>query len=271
MKEFHIVTVGISIIINARNMGIAGIDMGGDDSFFEDKIDDPAFLEELISWVEEEPKRASAELNSFLRKVEGIDPEDVAVYLVSTRTSRGEICRVVLENVLKSLGYEIFVGEEVSGYFWEAERYDERFAREEFKRDISSLLDRLIYVALRKKEEGYRVFFNPTGGLKAHVIACAIAGFLTGCEIYYMHEEFKDVITLPILFYLPKGRELELLRELSRKVVVSKSAFHDIVKRYKKEIERLKIYGLLEVNQEDHLVKLTSRGSFIAKELGWES
>ncbi len=55
-------------------------------------------------------------------------------------------------------------------------------------------------------KDGYIVYFNPTGGFKAHVIATALAGFLVGAQVYYMHEEFKDLVYIPRLFYLPKGK-----------------------------------------------------------------
>jgi len=53
-----------------------------------------------------------------------------------------------------------------------------------------------------KKEKDYKVVVNPTGGFKAHVIAAAIAGFFLRSEVYYIHEEFKELAVLPPLVNL---------------------------------------------------------------------
>jgi CRISPR/Cas system-associated protein Csm6 len=103
----------------------------------------------------------------------------------------------------------------------------------------------LIYLAKKKQKEGYKVFFNPTGGLKAHVISTALAGIITECEIYYMNEEFHEVVFLPKLFYIPKGRELELLKKLSYRKVVTGEEVDELEKKYMEEIDRLEIYGLI--------------------------
>ena len=273
-KEFHIITVGASIISNAQKQKIAGLtgeEKVSDEKFWKEKLDDSKFINELVQFLNTDPKRNSAELNTFLRVVENKDPKNINVYLVSTKTKIGELCKIVLERFLKECKYTIFTGVEISGYFWESTVYDETFAKDEFKRDISELLDRLIYLAIKKKEEGFKVYFNPTGGLKAHVIACALAGFLTGCEVYYMHEEFKDVVNLPLLFYLPKGKEVELLQLLSDKKPRSGKEFKDLKTQYENEIKRLEIYGLVEVEKDEFgqefRIKITNKGKLIVDEL----
>jgi len=277
-KEFHIVTVGTSIITNAQKAKIAGLkgnEKMGDEDFWKSKLEDRGFLREIILWVKDNPKGASAELNTLLRKVEGKDYDKIGIYLVATKTSVGEICKVILETVLKDWGFKLFTGREISGYFAEASKYDEKYAEDEFKKGISSILDTLIYLAKKKKEEGYKVYFNPTGGLKAHVITCALGGFLTGCEVYYMHEEFKDVVSLPLLFYLPKGREMELLSLLSDKKPRSGEEFKKLLEKYEEEIERLEIYGLVEVEKDDtnkpFRIKITNKGKLIVEELKREN
>lgn len=274
MKEFHIITIGASIITNAQKNKVAGLtgsEKVSDEKLWQSKLKDTKFLNEIKNFLSSNPKQNSAELNTFLRLVDGKEPENISIYLISTKTAIGEICRITLENYLKDRGYELYTGKEVSGYFWESSLFDEEYAKDSFKKDIVELLDRLIYLATKKKEEGYKVYFNPTGGLKAHVMTSAIAGFLTNSEVYYMNEEFNEVVFLPPLLYLPKGKELQLLQELSDKVLVSGKKFKDVEKEFSEEIERLSLYGLIEVEEDKFgkvfRMRITDKGLFIWKEL----
>jgi len=275
MKEFHIITVGTSIITNAQKQKIAGLtgeEKTADEKFWEGKIDDPDFIRKLVEFVKKDPKSYSAEMNTFLRVAEKkkAKAEDISIYFVSTRTKIGELCKVILEEFLKEKGYNLFTGFEV-GYFWESAYFDEKFAKDSFKKDISQLVDRLIYLANKKKKEGFRVYFNPTGGLKAHVIACALAGFLTNSEIYYMNEEFKDIVFLPFLLYLPKGKELEVLDALSDQVSRRGKEAESFIEKYENEIARLKIYGFVEINESKDSklfkIRITNKGKFLLEEL----
>lgn len=274
MKQFHIISVGTSIIRNARAQNVIDFPSKSenDEMFWKQEIDEQNEIDKLIEFVRNDPRSHSAELNTFLRIVNGISPEDVNIYFVWTNTFAGYLCKNVLEKFLTSLGYKIFTGKEVSGYFWESNYYDPNYAKDEFARSISELFDRLIYLATKKKEEGFKVMFNATGGLKAHVIACSLAGFLTHSTVYYMNEDFSEVINLPISFYLPKGKELNILKELSEgkpKVIIENNTFFET---YTNEIERLENYGLIEVEMDEYdkkpfRIRITNRGKFLLKEI----
>jgi len=86
-----------------------------------------------------------------------------------------------------------------------------------------------------------------------------------------MHEEFKDVVSLPLLFYLPKGKEVELLQLLSDKQPRSGKEFEDLKTMYENEIKRLEIYGLVEVKRnefgQEFRIKITNKGKLIVNEL----
>ncbi len=270
MREFHIISSGVSFISNAQREGVIERRNIADEEFWEKILNDPSQLDKLYEFLKKDPKKYSAELNTFLRVVENKKPENIEVYLFGTNTASNEICRRVIERFLKEKGFKIYTPYKVSGYFWEAKYYDERIAVDDFKKGISELLDRLIYLARKKIQEGYKVYFNPTGGLKAHVIATALAGFLTGCEIYYMNEEFKDVVFLPRLFYIPKGKEVEVLRNLSNGEPISGSDAMDMYSKYSNEIDRLEVYGLVEVERDGKKVyrlKITSKGKLMESEI----
>ncbi len=278
MKEFHIINVGNSLLENFKKSqqsakwNITHISPGMDEEW-KKYLDTPAFLQDILNFLNLSPKENSAELNTFLRMTNGKDPQNIHVYLFGTRTKSNEICRITIERYLKECGFIMFTPKEISGYFFEEKNYDPQYAKNEFEKDISNMLDRVLYLIKKKREEGFRVFVNPTGGFKAHVIACAIGGILLDATVYYMHEEFKDVIIIPPLFYLPKGREIDILNLLKDKKPISGKEYKDIEKNYLNEIERLEIYGLVEREKDDtgefYRIKITNKGltylSFVKK------
>ncbi|MGC9046108.1 putative CRISPR-associated protein [Thermodesulfovibrio sp. 3462-1] len=245
MKEFHIISTGNSLLTNAQKAGVFPERKTSEEDYWRSLLENPQEINRLVEFLKSAPYKHSAEMNTFLRITQGKPKELIEVYLFGTKTASNELCRVAIEKFLKDSGYSIYTPYEISGYFWEAKYYDPSYALDRFKLGISELVDRLIYIAKKKQKENYKVFFNPTGGLKAHVIATALVGIITDCEIYYMNEEFHEVVFLPKLFYIPKGKELELLKKLSSKRVVRYEEYEILEKEYSEEIERLEIYGLI--------------------------
>lgn len=271
MKEFHIISSGVSILTNAQRAGKLPQDKRiADEDYWGILLQNPSEINKLKEFIKLDPYKNSAELNTFLRVVKDKNPEEIEVYLFGTKTNSNELCRRVIEAYLKELGFKLYTPIEVSGYFWEA-RFDEKYAIDEFKRGISELLDRLIYLAKRKKEEGYKVYFNPTGGLKAHVITTALAAFLVDAEVYYMNEEFNEVVFLPPLFYLPKGREVDILRKLNELALLSGKDAEKLYLEALNEIERLSTYGLITVDQDEfnriYRIKITAKGKLLNEKL----
>ncbi|MCS7299881.1 MAG: putative CRISPR-associated protein [Spirochaetia bacterium] len=271
-KEFHIISSGVSIITNLKSKEGLYTDIKiSDENRWKQIVNNPVEISRVVEIVKSKPMEMSAELNTFLRVVDGKNPSNISVYLFGTNTASNELCRIAIQEYLKEKGYVLYSALDVSGYFHEA-KYDPSFAKDEFQEGLSRLIDILIYIALKKKEEGYTVFFNPTGGLKAHVIATAMAGFITGSQVYYMNEEFNDVVFLPNLFYLPRGKELILLNILAQRGEVSiddliTSELDDKVSQeYRDGIQRLSLYGLVEVKNDR--VILTQRGLMVSSSLG---
>ncbi|MEM1725036.1 MAG: putative CRISPR-associated protein [Thermoplasmata archaeon] len=267
MKEFHIISSGVSVLTNAQRANLIPHDKKLSDSdYWETLLQNPAKINELKEFVKSDPRKNSAELNTFLRVVENKDPKEIEVYLFGTNTSSNELCRRVIESYLKENGFMLYTPIEVSGYFWEA-KFDEKYAIDEFRRGISDLLDRLIYLGKKKKEEGYKVYFNPTGGLKAHVIVTALAAFLVDAEVYYMNEEFNEVVFLPPLFYIPKGKEVEILQKLNTVKLLSGKDAEKLYSEASDEIERLLTYGLIAIEEDEsnkiYRIKLTEKGKFL--------
>lgn len=267
MKEFHIISSGVSILTNAQRAELLPKDAKiGDESFWREILNEPEEIKKLKEFVTSDPYKHSAELNTFLRITEGKNLKDIEVYLFGTNTSSNELCRIVLEHFLKEKGVKLYTPIEISGYFWEAQ-FDSNYAIDEFKKGVSELLDRLIALGKKKIEEGYRVYFNPTGGLKAHVIVTALAAFLIDADVYYMNEEFNDVVFMPHLFYLPKGRELQILEKLYTDSILSGKDAQDLFAEMRDELERLNLYGLitLETNEEGiiYRIRITNKGKLL--------
>lgn len=266
MKEFHIISCGLSLLSNAQKVGFYPNVKLSDESYWDKVLENPQEIEKLYQFLIEKPSERSAELNSFLRVVKGRNSQNIEVYLFGTKTKSNELCRRVIEKYLKDNGYSLLPAIEISGYFAEAQ-FDSDLAISNFQKDIAELLDRLVSLIQKKIQQGYKVFINPTGGLKAHVMATALSGFLTNVEVYYLNEEFQDVVFLPHLFYLPKGNERIVLENIRQNSVVSGSDAKKIIGQYPSEIERLKIYGLLNTEEDEggttYRIKITEKGKFI--------
>ncbi len=272
MKEFHIISSGVSLLQNAQKAGVITPDKKiEDEEFWKSLLNDPTEIQKLLNYVKQNPYESSAELNTFLRAVKkDKDPSQIEVYLFGTKTASNELCRKVITDYLKELGYNAYLTIEISGYFWEAKKFDERYAIDEFQKGIAELLDDLIRLAKKKMKDGYIVYFNPTGGFKAHVIATALAGFLVGAQVYYMHEEFKDLVYIPRLFYLPKGKEIEILNQLYLSKILSGPEVEKLFQEFPDEIERLEIYNLIyieydEITSKPYRIKITDKGKLIAE------
>jgi putative CRISPR-associated protein (TIGR02619 family) len=273
-KYFHIITVGNSIITNyQKHTGDETIKkLKTSSQEWKDLLDNSQFLNEIFNFLKENPRENSAEVNSFEgyceKKEIKVNKENCLIYLTGTKTSVNEIAVRTLERYFKEK-VTLLNPKEISGYFWEKE-IDEKIAVDEFSRGISELLDTLLKVAMKKKEEGYEVVFNPTGGMKPHVITCALAGFMTGSEIYYIHEEFekKDIVILPPLLYLPRGREIELMKEIRKSGAISGYNYEKLKKEYREEIDRLLTYSIVEVDTdeqtgEEYRIRLTNKGKLV--------
>ncbi len=267
MKEFHILTVGNSLISNFQkvNPQIRDVKMG-DEGFWEAKYRDRSFFLSLLDFLREDPHRHSAETNSLLHysRERKIKLQDISVYLSGTKTASNNIVLNVLMAYLKELQVEVYSPKEVQGLPLSSH---EDLIVKEFERDISNLLDTFLILARRKKQEGYRVVFNPTGGYKPHVIVCAFAGFLTQSEIYYIHEELNQLVIIPPLFYFPRHGEFELLEKLERgKSPLKGKDFEKILSLYPHAVERLAEYGLVELEakpgQPPFGIKITSKGKW---------
>lgn len=271
MKEFHIINVGTTVITNFQKSNFSSQEVKvaklSDNEVWRNFLDNPKQMAELYEFLKSDPKKNSAELNAFLRMNENSQNDQIEVYFTGTKTPVNEICVRTLVRFMKDNGVTIYTSKEFPGYFLETFEGESRV--ESFIKGISDMLDHLIRLATKKKEEGYKVYFNPTGGFKAHVIANALAGFMSFCKVYYIHEEFDDLIVFPQLFYLPKGKEIDILTILKDKIPRSGKEYEDLENKFFKEMERLEYYGLTEREKNEfgkfYRVRITNKGLLYLK------
>ncbi len=245
-KQLHVISVGTSILTNYFRMNNLGYPNFGDEEFWRQKENDSDFLANLFHTIVEKPREMSAELNSFLGKTGNVPPENVFIYLVGTNTPAGRITLRILEEYLVWRKYRVLGSyKSVHGNL----------------EDMSKLMDTLLKIVMENRDDYDEILFNPTGGVKAHVMLLSIASALTACPIYYIHEESKDIVEYPPLFYIPKEDELEFLKAIH--------GGHD-VSRYFHVLERLERYNLVHVEREGNEVvhvELTWLGRMVMKEV----
>ncbi len=255
--ELHVVSVGNSLLRHWSQTALgAHAPRMQDEDQWQRMLDDPAVLQQITAYLTENPETRSAEVRSltaYMRE-HHLHPHDVAVYLVGTRTASNEIVRQALVRYLRACEFAIYHPKTVSGYFADTpctHRVDA------FKRGMLELLQHLIDITHHARREYAQIVFNPTGGFKAHVIVVALAAFMTGCPLYYIHEEFAELIEFPPMFYVPEPQEVQCLHEIARSGTI------DVTKCPEPYLRRWIDFGLvewLETKPPFRQLRLTARG-----------
>ena len=160
----------------------------------------------LLEYVINDPYSASAELNSFhnFERINGLKKEEQEIALYSTDTGNGWLCSMVLYEYLRKRGYRLLSEPiKVNKFGWGPDFIDDA---------LSDLMDKLVRLIVNKKNAGYRIYINATGGLKPESAFLIISALLSGADsIYYMHQFYGDVAILPII---PLSIRQEYLRYL---------------------------------------------------------
>jgi len=95
MKQFHVINVGVSILSNFQRSNFSPTEIRSakfsDNKIWNDFINNTTLMNTIYDFVEKSPREASAELNSFLRKIKNSN-DLVEVYFTGTKTPANEIC-----------------------------------------------------------------------------------------------------------------------------------------------------------------------------------
>jgi putative CRISPR-associated protein (TIGR02619 family) len=180
MSRLLICTVGTSLLTNRDRP------WGGWSPQRKDPLPDVGAVDAWL--VTADPVTASAETNT-LRAV-GLDPGD-RVRLLHSDTPEGLFCSQRLLKYLRAGRCR-----EADERKLDALTYHQgSFAQ----RGLRSLIDEAISAIQRAREEKLEPAFCATGGFKAEIAFLNLLGALLQVEVYYIHEQFREVVRLPRL------------------------------------------------------------------------
>ncbi|PZA07713.1 MULTISPECIES: putative CRISPR-associated protein [unclassified Meiothermus] len=165
MSTVILTTVGTSLLMNARR---------------EAKVAD----HEIMEYLSRDPKSASAETNSLLR----IRQRGDSVVLLHSDTPEGERAATLLELYLQDQKVECRKVR-IVGLAYEAQGFVD-YGLKHFVQTLAAEIR-------RAKREQKEVIINATGGFKAEIAYATALGLVFKVPVYYIHEKFGDVVTLP--------------------------------------------------------------------------
>jgi putative CRISPR-associated protein (TIGR02619 family) len=164
MKHSHIISVGTSILTNYCREN--SIDKKQLDT--SRLLHDKAFVNELITFVNSDPKIASAELNALYSYAEKFDIQIDEVYLILTDTDECELCGRVLEHVLRQKKIDVHI-KRIRGYNIKDGDFYEGLV--EFLKTVAEKV---------KSWKDRKIYFNATGGLKPEASLLVTIGSTLG-------------------------------------------------------------------------------------------
>lgn len=248
MKRIYIVSVGVSVLTNFKK----GPPLS-DEEGWERCGANSQFRNELLAFLLEKPGERAAEF-SALRDYLNCPGE---VYLIPTRSAPGNLACWAIGQVFREFGFTLIEGAELSA------RVNKVTDAKAFQDELLCLADRLLELVHRRREDGYTVIFNPTGGFKAEGFVLAMVAAMTGCEAVYVHETFRWPITYPPFLYIPRGQEWELiklLQQLGGRVTTNDPAAYDRIHQNRDALDRLATRGIID--KSEGKIRLTHIGRY---------
>ncbi|HDD35616.1 MAG: hypothetical protein B6U95_06545 [Thermofilum sp. ex4484_82] len=253
-KEYHIITTGISLIINfiknpknARTVKKYKM-MEWLKIEPEEKIEKTIknhtrktskLYKKLLTFLEENPYKASAETNSLLRYCDflGVKYENITAKIYTTDTAIGYFAGRIIHDYLTKQKFELDGKPEKIKYFgWGASFFDNA---------LVEVLDKITKTLAKAQKQGYITVLNATGGFKPETTFAVIAALLSDVDkIYYIHETFKEIVVLPGLPLTIKKEYLKTLRKFKKPVEKWYAIEHMLIPEI--EIIKLKEKGLLK-------------------------
>jgi putative CRISPR-associated protein (TIGR02619 family) len=164
MSTVILTTVGTSLLGNLKREGIGP--------------------EKALEYIRSDPVKACAETNSLERLLKAGD----AVELLHSDTEDGRRCAEWVAAYLRERGFEAELFK-IQGLAYEAKGFADYGLR-----GFVQLLAARIRQAQRR---GRRVGINATGGFKAEIAYATALGLVFKVPVYYIHEKFGDIVTLP--------------------------------------------------------------------------
>ncbi|NMC72956.1 MAG: putative CRISPR-associated protein [Geobacteraceae bacterium] len=141
----------------------------------------------LCSFIRESGwKDSCAELNSLRH----LEPEKCdSIFLVCSDTRDGRYCAEEISDYLMSEGYMMVFVEKVEGLTKNARQFK--------KLGLINLVNKM--TTLLMQGESTRTSIVSTGGFKAQIAYSTLLGVLFNVPVYYIHEDFSELVELPSL------------------------------------------------------------------------
>ena len=200
----HIITVGASIIINFKNQtkdpNIRSL-IENDKELLKRATPANPLFQTVYQLLQKNPYNMSAELNAMKEYLEKGEVDEAYLYYTSTGT--GKFCATILQTYLKNIGINTHPIE-VKGFGIE------------FEEGLVNLLDAITEKIIElKRRPNTQIYLNATGGFKPENAMLTIAASILGVEnIYYMHEKFKKVESLPTIPLTITPKYLKILKTI---------------------------------------------------------
>ncbi len=222
-------------------------------------------LEELLSrLIEEDPTRASAELNTLLRMLEraerrGLEPRDVA--LIPTDTRNCLLCSRVVARYLR---------EEEGLKAWETEPIRAPNDPRDFWIGLNDLVDRLERTGVT--DPSREVWVAASAGFKPETAVLTLVASLFGKPVFYVHESMRELVEIPPVTPIVTDPRFVLnLIELTHRIGDGatleevENILDDLTDGRKEERERFKMF-LTEIDEDTFKPSPLARlaGDFLA-------
>jgi len=151
--------------------------------------------ETLYEFVKKDPNSASAELNSFLSFIKeyGQSKDSIEIALYCTDIANNILCAQLVYEYLREEGFRM-VGEPI--------KIKGISGVKDFESGLLEILDKVVKIIVNKSKQGYDIYISATAGFKPETTFFVIAASLCSLKsptVYYIHESFKKIITLPLI------------------------------------------------------------------------
>lgn len=165
MSTVILTTVGTSLLLNARR---------------DNRVQDS----EILAYIKQDPIKASAETNSLKRILHKGDE----IVLLHSDTEEGARAAEFLEMYWQQQGVACS-RVRIPGLAYEAQGFVD-YGLKNFVRALASQIRK----AFKAQKE---VIINATGGFKAEISYATVLGLVFKVPVCYIHEQFKEIATLP--------------------------------------------------------------------------
>ncbi|MBI4704606.1 MAG: putative CRISPR-associated protein [Deltaproteobacteria bacterium] len=161
--------------------------------------------------VHDKPREASAEIHALWEYLERREVD--WAYLVTTETRASQCAAAWIRSYLarEAKVARVDLGTKFVGYEASDDDDNDNGRLADFAARLQLLRDRTMRFVEQRKAAGDRVFIAAQGGYKPETGIMMLVGADTGTPVYYLHEEMRRTVTLPVLRY--RG-DVGWLREL---------------------------------------------------------